>query len=103
MIQFENPWILLALVPIVPFLFYWHKVSYADLRLGRARLALLVRMLGLALVTFALAKPVLLLENSDRTILFLIEEGVRVEPGMRQDRVQTGRGALRTSVFALLG
>ncbi|MCP3917520.1 MAG: VWA domain-containing protein [bacterium] len=73
LIQFESPFQLLWLVPLVPFLAWWYWKSYADLAPTRGRVALTLRSLALLMLVLALSKPVLLLENSDRTILFLID------------------------------
>lgn len=80
-LQFESPawyWALAALVPLVLF---WHAKSYADLRRGRQGVATALRLLGLLCVVTALARPVLMLANSDRTVLFLIDvsDSVRAE------------------------
>ena len=73
MIQFESPLWFLALVPLVPFLALCARQSYADLPASRNRLALALRLLGVLFVTLALARPVLLLENTDRVVLYLID------------------------------
>lgn len=73
MIQFENPAWFWVLLPLVPFLLFWRARSYADLRPGRANVATLMRLLGLVLITMALTRPILLLENSSRSVLFLVD------------------------------
>ena len=73
MIQFESPLWFLALVPLVPFLTYCAHKSYADLQRRRSLQALALRLVGLALVVLGLTRPVLLLENSERVVLYLID------------------------------
>ncbi len=73
MVQFENPWILAVLAILVPYLIWWHRKSYADLAPRKAQLALGLRILGLLALLLALSKPVLLLENSDRSVLVLVD------------------------------
>jgi len=80
-IQFESPYWFLALVPLVSFLAYCSRKSYADLRPGRNLAALLVRLLGVLLVVLGLARPVLLLANTDRVVLFLIDVSESVPTG----------------------
>jgi uncharacterized membrane protein len=73
MVQFESPWYFLSLAAIVPLLLFWHKKSYADLKPTRLKIATALRTIGLAALVLALARPVLMLENDDRTILFLFD------------------------------
>lgn len=73
MLQFENPGTLWVLVGLVPFLFFWTRKSYADLPASRAWLAFGMRTVGLLALLFALARPVLLLENSDHEVLYLVD------------------------------
>lgn len=80
MIQFEHPYILLALVAIAPYLFYATWKSYADLKPRRRYISLALRMLALALVVFALSKPVLSLKNTDESILFAVDVSDSVAP-----------------------
>ena len=73
MVQFENPLAFLLLLPLLPFLVYCSRKSYADLPARVAHLALAARLLGLACILTALARPVLLLENTDRAVIYLID------------------------------
>ena len=73
MIQFESPGWFWALLPLLPFLGYWAARSYADLTRSRVLAAFGLRLLGLALIVLALTRPVLLLENTDRVLLFMID------------------------------
>jgi Mg-chelatase subunit ChlD len=73
MVRFESPWILAAIFVVAPFLYWWHRKSYADLAPRKARLALAARILGLLALLLALSKPVLLLANSERSILVLVD------------------------------
>lgn len=73
MVELEFPWALLALAALVPWLAWWYRKSYADLAPRRALVALGLRTLSLVLLSLALARPVLNLENKDRSILFLID------------------------------
>lgn len=73
MVQFESPWWFLALAPLAAFLAWWFWRSYADLSRARGAVALALRAVGLTLIVLALTKPVLMLENTERTILFLID------------------------------
>lgn len=72
-VQFESSTWFWALAALVPLVLFWHRKSYADLRPGRKGLATALRVLGLLAVVMALTRPVLLLDNSDRTVLFLID------------------------------
>lgn len=80
MLQFESPWSFAALGVLVPLVLFWHWRSYADLSVGRRRLTTGLRLLGLVLVVMALAKPVWMLPNEDRAVLFLIDASESVEP-----------------------
>ena len=80
MIQFESPGFFVVLALAIPFVWYWHRHSYADLAPRRALISMFVRIAGLALLVMALAKPVLLLENSDRSVLFLIDVSDSIRP-----------------------
>ncbi|MGE0707749.1 MAG: VWA domain-containing protein [Planctomycetota bacterium] len=73
MIQLEHPLWLLALVPIVPWLWVGHRRSYADLEPSRARLALASRALGLMLVVLALTRPVLTLTSEEQALVFVVD------------------------------
>jgi len=73
MVQFESPGWFWVLLPLLPFLAYCARKSYADLTSRRAHAATVLRAFTLALVVLALARPVLLLENKDRVVLFLID------------------------------
>lgn len=73
MIQFENPGIFWLLVLFVPLLVFSAWKSYADLSATRMRIATLVRLVGLVLVLTALAKPVLMLENTERAVVFALD------------------------------
>ena len=73
MIQFESAHLLWLLLPLVPFLLFWYRKSYADLSPVRARISLIVRAVSLALIVLALSKPVWMLENHERSVLFLID------------------------------
>lgn len=81
MIQFEHPIVLLALVPLAPYLWVCHRRSYADLTPARAATSLALRGLALALVVLALSKPVWTLENRDEAVLFVVDvsDSVRAE------------------------
>lgn len=80
-LQFESPEWFWALAGLVPLVLFWHFKSYADIRPGRRALATGLRFLGLLCVITALSRPVLQLENSERTVLFLIDvsDSVRSE------------------------
>lgn len=73
MIQFESIHLLWLLLPLLPFLGYWYRRSYADLSPRRAVLALVLRTLSLALVVLALSRPVWMLQNEERAVLFLVD------------------------------
>ena len=62
MIQFESIHLLWLLLPLLPFLGYWYRRSYADLSPRRAVLALVLRTLSLALVVLAQV-PLMALSN----------------------------------------
>lgn len=85
MIQFESAHLLWLLLPLAPFLYYWYRKSYADLSSTRAALALGLRALALALVVLALSKPVLMLENHERAVLFLIDVSDSVPTASLED------------------
>lgn len=85
MIQFENPGWFWVLLPLVPFLFWSHARSYADLAAARGRVALTLRTIALTLIVVALAKPVLLLENEDRSLLFLLDVSDSVPTASLED------------------
>ncbi|TAH37269.1 MAG: VWA domain-containing protein [Planctomycetota bacterium] len=73
MLQFESPLWFLALLPLLPWLLYWRHRSYADLSPLRSWLGCGLRVLALAAVVLALSRPVLLLRNRDRAVLFLVD------------------------------
>ncbi|MDA1263590.1 MAG: VWA domain-containing protein [Planctomycetota bacterium] len=73
MIQFESAHLLWLLLPLVPFLAFWFKRSYADLSPARAGLALAIRTISLVLIVLALSKPVWMLDNTQRVVLFLVD------------------------------
>jgi Ca-activated chloride channel family protein len=73
MLELESPWALLLLPALLPWLWWFARKSYADLPSARLRLALSVRLLGLVALVLALARPVLLLENRERVLFFLID------------------------------
>ncbi len=79
-LQFESPAWYFALLGLVPLVLFWQKKSYADLRPSRRSPITALRLLGLFAVITALARPVLLLDNSDRTVLFLIDVSDSVRP-----------------------
>jgi Ca-activated chloride channel homolog len=85
MIQFESAGLLWLLLPLIPFLVYWFKRSYADLSAPRAALALVLRTLALALVVLAVSKPVLMLDNHERAVLFLIDVSDSVPTAALED------------------
>ena len=80
MVQFESPWFFLSLAVLLPMLAFWHWKSYADLKPGRRRVATLLRLAGLICIVTALSRPVLMLENNERSVLFLIDVSESVEP-----------------------
>ena len=73
MVQFESPLLFLLLVPLVPLLLYAKRKSYADLPARVANSATLLRILGLTFIVAALARPVFMLSNEDRAVIFLLD------------------------------
>ena len=80
MLQFETPGFLLALLVLIPFLLFWYRKSYANLKQRAGLLALLIRTLALTSILLALSRPVAILENKDRAILFLLDISDSVSP-----------------------
>ena len=80
MIQFEHPIVFFALVPLVPYLLFCLRKSYADLSLARRLVSFGLRMLALFCVVFALAKPVISLTNSDEAMLLVVDVSDSVSP-----------------------
>lgn len=79
-LAFESPgWLALPLLAFVP-LWIGYAKSYADLTPGRARLALALRVLGLSLLSLALARPVLSLPSGERAVVFVVDVSASVDP-----------------------
>jgi Ca-activated chloride channel family protein len=72
-IQLEQPAWLALFVALIPWLVIAHRRSYADLAPRRARLALAARVVGAALILFALTRPVITLRSQEQALLFLID------------------------------
>ncbi|MFT7680530.1 MAG: Ca-activated chloride channel family protein, partial [Planctomycetota bacterium] len=94
MLQFENPWYFASLGFLVPLVLYWHWRSYADLRPGRKRLATALRLAGLGMMVMALARPVLMLENTERSVLFLIDVSESIQPAALESAWEDIQAAL---------
>jgi hypothetical protein len=79
-IQFEHPTVLLGMVVLLPLLLIAAWKSYADLTAVRTRVSLAIRAIALFLVLFALSKPVLTLDNSAESLLFVVDVSDSVSP-----------------------
>ena len=105
----QQPWWLLALPLVLPFLYAVAQKGRRVVPARQQRIAVWLRMVGITLLVLALTQPLLVRSSSERSVLFLLDRSSSVTAEARQaqeDYVKTAleaAGAEDTAAVAVFG